>query len=767
MRRTGLIAGRGGTAAAWAVGLLLAFGLPASPALAAGDANTSFCSSATESSAGFHASLPDCRAYELVTQANTGNQSSISETYGFPDHFMYVSELLTPGEGAGSGLREVFVASRTANGWQQTPLSVPQGEAQRQISFGASSDAEGMMFTGDFADALVMSPYQDALETPRLDETLGTMVYEISLSNGAISTVSLPDSGKLTQSMIEFPASLAGRASSNGWGMYLAGASEDGSRIFFSTTAKLATAPGMPQDTHQTSAEVYERSGGHTYLVGVLPNGEVPVCGAEVGQNENSTVIGAGQLDYGSGAIAPDGSNVVFHAPGEYPEAACTEKESGIFLRDVVNGSTVKLPGEFYAGRTGTGLGEEEKIFTFETGRRAIFEYHVTTKQTVEIASETQGLLAYSANGSRVYYLGPEYGVFLHEEGVPTPTLVPGTQKGDYGIGHSEISTGAELRTSGATQGSTVDNNAPMVTHDGNYFIFLDEDQLTSYNNCSNYCHSEVYLYDAATDGVTCLSCGPAGVAPQGDASLLPDKWGAGKSRDFVPSAPPLVDSRPAEAGTEAVMRVVFQTTEGLVPQDTNGAMDVYEWEQGETEGCSRASLKLASLKESAHYSEADGGCLYLLTGGMGVEPQSGGSRLRGASKGLADIYIETVEPLLQGVDSTAHVYDVRQGGGFPYAAPAQKGCEPGQCRAEVEGPPLFGAPASAGLTGVDNLTPAIAKPMHKAGLTSRQKLARALKACKRLKNRHKRTACERKARGRYGAKVRRKTHHGRRGGSK
>ena len=140
----------------------------------------------------------------------------------------------------------------------------------------------------------------------------------------------------------------------------------------------------------------------------------------------------------------------------------------------------------------------------------------------------------------------------------------------------------------------------------------------------------------------------------------------------------PLIDDRPAQAGREAVVRVVFQTTEALVPQDTNGTWDVYEWEQEETEGCSRAALKLASLTESEHYVAADHGCLYLLSSGTGREQicrtsdrTVGGSHLVGAGEGLTDIYIDTVQPMTGtlGVDNVPHVYDVRQDGGFPSPA--------------------------------------------------------------------------------------------------
>jgi hypothetical protein len=718
--------------------LVLTLLLPTPSALAAGDANTSSCPAATETSSGWGASLPDCRAYELVTQANSGDLTNIFAEYGFPGHFFYRSWLPTVAEGTGTGLPKELLATRTAEGWRQTSLTVPQGEGAISGDF----DTGGVMFTGDFADALVTAPFQDALESPRLDETTGAMVYELPLSGGAISTVSLPDSGKLTQSMIEFPTVYKENGFGlDNWGSWLTGASQDGSRIFFSTTARLATAPGTPVDTHQTGAEVYERTGGHTYLVGVLPDGEAPVSGAEVGGGDPHTG-NTERLGYSYGAIAPDGSNVVFQAGG------------ALFLRNVVSGTTVALPGAVYAGRAGTQPGEEEKILTEAGG---IFEYHVATGQTVEVAPEAKGLLAYSASGALVYYLGPEGGIYLYEEGAPAPKLLPGTGTGQAGYEGSYIS--------GAISNSEAAENAPVATPDGNYLMFLQS--------------GEANLYDAASGRVTCVSCGPGGSAPQGHASFNLQEQGPGASADWVPQAMPLIDDRPAQAGREAVLRVVFETTEALLPQDINGTWDVYEWEQEETEGCSRAGLKLASLTESEHFSAADHGCLYLLSSGTGSGAVAengqnvGGSYLLGAGEGLTDIYIETTDPMTGtlGVDNVPHVYDVRQDGGFPSpAAAAPTGCEPGFCRPEGEGSPVFGSPASAGLTGAGNLKPAAATPTPKpktAAQIRAEKLAKAMKSCRKDRNKAKRTRCEKQARKQFGtAKQAKRASNDRRGKS-
>ncbi len=761
-------------------------GIVAPGALAHGDANMGVCPSATELSAGFLASLPDCRSYEVVNQANSSDTAIVIPEYGFAEgeHFQYGTVLPLPGAEAGNGINEHFLATRTGQGWQQKALSTPQGEGPREESLGAEGQTHGLIFTRGFNTALVMSPFQDPTETPRLNESTGDMVYALSLgSGGGVSTVSLPDSGKLTQSMIEYPSIYGSDdiAFATGWGMFLVGASEDGNRVFFVTSAKLDIAPGTPEDTHKAGSEIYERTADHTYLVGILPDGEVPVCGAEVGQSDDDTT-GGETLHYDYGAVAPDGSNVVFRVPGHNAFGApCTESESGVFLRNVVENTTVKLNGELYVGRAGVD-GAEEKILTAGAGK--IFEYDVASRQTVEVASESTGLLAYSADGSRVYYLGPEEGIYLYEEGAPSPKLLPRTLHSRYGGNGvkeepgrlNDHFQGGMIETGEETAAGKTIADAPVTTPNGKYLMFVNPEPLTDYQTCvesagEEYCHYEAYIYSVGTGEVTCISCDPQAAPLNGNAGFIAGTFHEEAESSFVPITPPLIDSSPGEDGKEAVMRAVFETTEGLVPQDVNGAMDVYEWEQAETNGCSTASLKLASLKESSAYSEVDHGCLYLLTSGVGEEVpntfgSTDGTHLVGASEDLKDVYVQTTEQLLPGLDNAEHIYDIRIDGGFPPVA-LSAGCEASLCRPESGEPPVLGAPASVGFSGAGNLKPAVKSKPKAAGPTRKQKLVRALAKCKRDANRRRRTVCERQARLRYRTKASGNTHRRHRGGSK
>jgi hypothetical protein len=67
----------------------------------------------------------------------------------------------------------------------------------------------------------------------------------------------------------------------------------------------------------------------------------------------------------------------------------------------------------------------------------------------------------------------------------------------------------------------------------------------------------------------------------------------------------------------------------------------------------------------------------------------------------------------------------------------------------------LFGAPASATLSGEGNVAPSPPPAVVKktAAQVRSEKLAKALRVCKKDKRRKKRVACEKAAHKRYGAK--------------
>jgi len=181
-----------------------------------------------------------------------------------------------------------------------------------------------------------------------------------------------------------------------------------------------------------------------------------------------------------------------------------------------------------------------------------------------------------------------------------------------------------------------------------------------------------------------------------------------------------------------------FQSADPLVPHDSNGRLDVYEWE-AEGEGSCRQT----------------GGCVFPISDAAGDYE----SQFMDATPNGENVFFTTADRLVPSdTDVRADVYDARVGGGFPVTTAAAV-CDNGDsCKPPVSPQPaIFGAPSSATFSGPGDSTqtpPVAVTPKRKtAAEIKAEALAKALKACKRDKQRSKRVACEKTARKRYGAR--------------
>ncbi len=623
--------------------------------------------------------LPDCRAFEMVTPANKADNSTIAlgslptGVYAFPDgdHVFYGSVLPLPGAKNG-GFQEAL-GERTPSGWTSISITQPSEGAGEPVGdynvsrYSGNNFAE-MAFTSDFSAAFANVGF----DSDPLDQDGGENdVYRMDLTSGSWSLAALPQNGPLTEHMNPF----IGAEARSEEGTFLAGASADGSHVLFATMDNLSVASGTLSGPHD-SAMLYDRTGGNTYQVGILPTGAATPPNCEVGIG-NSAIY---EPRYSYGALSPDGSNVVFSIVG------CPDV--GVYLREN-DEKTVQLGGDGvdYAGRSADGL----KVFTEYESGGGISEYDVATGETTTIG---QGyFLASSADGSRVYYWippGPNGGLYLWEDGI---TKV--------------IQAGEGFANEVQVYRSVNQTEVAVATPDGSRLLFLDRADLTGYNStpssvCAAYSNSsgeqggllqycdEAYVYDAATGSITCVSCNPSGAPPQGEAGM---------------GGPVVADTTQVPAHSEGEIspdgsRVFFETSEALVPQDTNGLPDVYEWE--------------ADGEGSCHSRSQDDGCIYLISSGQGTY----GSRLGGASSEGGDVFIVTTDHLApQDDEDSIQIYDARVDGGFPYAPPSS-GCDSGQCQGPQTPAPNFGLPASATFVGLGNPVPAApvvsAKPSAK-----------------------------------------------------
>jgi Tol biopolymer transport system component len=632
--------------------------------------------------------LPDCRAFELVTPEVKGDNSSIGGAFGipfgFPDgnHVFYLSELPIPG--AQSGSFTSVLSTRTPAGWVNTPLAPPAGHGEPDgLSSGYSNAVYTVAFTGDFSAA-----FPNSLFAPDPQDQDGAVdAYRMDLSSGAWSLAALPDTGPLTTSLN--PPELF-RA-----GTYIAGVSDNGSHVLFQTGDQLPVASGTPGEPHPGSM-LYDRTGGHTYAVGVLPDGTIsPTCPVEAGNGVDDAYTRATLLNYGS--LSPDGTNVVFTMR---PTEHCLSPDAGVYLREN-NARTVQLAGESYIARSSDG----SKVFTISLkGETAagLYEYDVASGTTTTITTEGS-FVASSTDGSRVYYLAgseerdPGARLYLWDKG--TSTLIP---KAGEGFASYINYTSHNYAHKG---------DQPVATPDGSKLLFIDNANLTGY---SSFGHSEAYVYDATTGSIACVSCNPTGVPPRGNAHLR----GAQQYNTLLPG---FSEGEISADGS----RAFFETPDALVPQDTNGLTDVYEWENGR---------------------------IYLISSGHGIF----GSAFAGASSNGSDVFLVTADRLApQDIESATQVYDARVDGGFPYRR-LTTGCDSGQCQGPQTPAPAFGSPASATFVGLGNPGGPAPNPPpgHSKPLTIAQKLTKALKACRSKHNKHKRLACEKEAGKRYGHKA-------------
>jgi DNA-binding beta-propeller fold protein YncE len=307
------------------------------------------------------------------------------------------------------------------------------------------------------------------------------------------------------------------------------------------------------------------------------------------------------------------------------------------------------------------------------------------------------------------------------------------------------------------------------VSANGQYLAFMSDQSLTGYDNLDTQADQpdeEVYQYDASSGRLVCASCNPN---PEGEGfrrphgvldtklsgegfGLLVDRPEIWRERWLAASIPGW-DFNITNGGPSALYqpryltdggRLFFDSPDQLVPAATNGKEDVYEYEPDQVGSCASSA-----------------GCVGLISSGSSEQE----SAFLDASENGEDAFFTTAGQLVPG--DTDHAFDVydahvcsQSSPCLSSTAPTTEQCEStSSCHGPAPGPAAEVAlPATASVTtspppgAKQGVAPVktLAKPKP---LTRPQKLAKALTACRRLRNRHKRHGCEAQARKRYAAK--------------
>ena len=106
------------------------------------------------------------------------------------------------------------------------------------------------------------------------------------------------------------------------------------------------------------------------------------------------------------------------------------------------------------------------------------------------------------------------------------------------------------------------------VSTNGHFIAFNSNNNLTSFDSSGN---TEIFEYDAVANQLSCASCNPNGTAPSSGIGVPQPET------PFLGSGQEYLTHNVSNSG-----QVFFNTTESLLPSDNNGKQDVYEYEGGD-----------------------------------------------------------------------------------------------------------------------------------------------------------------------------------------
>lgn len=672
-------------------------------------------------------SLPDGRAYELVTPANKGDAEDLfgrvspvtgepeNQDVGYPsedgEHFLLRTGAAF-GPFAGSG-GNVYVFSRGATGW----------------SFrAAASPALGVQVLGDALfepSAFSTVAFADALSGPD-----GRQTVDLVGPSGGPYEPAAPNAAGEGASESEELTPVGG---SRDLGVVIEESADHTHRLCSAGEEKL----GKELDEGRKALYEWSAARGCLSLVDVQSGGGklLSACGATLG------LLSGGFEEAGGayGAVSADGSKVFFTAPAPFDTS--NGKASG---KGCWNGGTSDPP-ELYARLDGETTVEISKpaagvkpegvypavyVGASADGTRVLFL--TKTQLTADAASiKTHGLELYeydtqAPEGERLKRIsggdlksGPVEGRVLDVPAVAANgSAVYFNAEGNLAPGASE---GGLYRYD--TQSGQTSYIAPPQPYPNTTFLYRhptvgkisatwyenETRRLTAglsleapYDATANgqFLLYDAYRYDAQQETSVCVLCDPNTSTPIPDASI---------NRSAVEEGN--LAGGPVTAISENGQYVFFDTAESLVPRDTNGTLDVYEWHEG--------AISLISSGEDPSPSFFLGSSSYVNRAGKSVE---GGNVFFGSHANL----VPSIDTASEG-----NLYDARicetEDPCIPPPAGETAQCEGSTCQT----PPVEtvdATPTSLAFTGPSNPT------QTAPGATSTKKTTPKPTKCKKPK---------------------------------
>jgi hypothetical protein len=584
--------------------------------------------------------LPDCRAYELVTPADTNGHPPLG-TRNAGDNFtnrqvspagdklpFRVEGGSLPGlGGTGSLFGDPYLATRTADGWS-TDYIGPSPTQATAVAAGTSSPDQGYSFW--------------------VAEGSGSAVL-----GGITHNVRYPDghSEPLGQGSIGFDPEATGKLISEGGGhiIFVTGAGAS------STTAVQLEPEAAPNGTQA----VYDRTADGTLHVISLGPGNTPFVADEHAGYEGASLDGVG--------VAFEVADKLYL---RYDNQETYEIGQGVDFAGVAEG-----------GR---------RVFYVQDGDLKAFD----VEEGVIEFSESGDVVPVqvSADGTAAYFVSPSVltpgeanpegdeaqsgaeNLYLSREGALTyvATVTDRDVEGSVDSGSEHLDgLGLWVDSVGPNPSGRLGNVPARATPDGSVLLFTSRAALAGYDPEG---HAEVYRYDSGGAKLQCLSCNPTGATAASEATLQ-SRTREGELLLF--SAQAWLESLRADG-----RRAFFQSSEALVARDSDGLQDVYQWEDQGVGSCDRPD-----------------GCVQLISSPHSLRNEY----LWAVSRSGDDVFFLSSERLVGAdADETPSVYDARVGGGFAEEEPPI--CEGEGCRPQLSPPPSLPGALSPVLGSGDNV---------------------------------------------------------------
>ena len=502
---------------------------------------------------GLSAGLPDCRAYELVSPADTNGRTLVGLPFtgdrfatlqaspqGGQVSFLLQGGVLPGTEGTGGFEGDPYLASRGTSGWTTAAVGISGADSSSAL-FGAVSPDQGYRFWAASGEG--PTPHAQYIRYP----------------DGHSAIVG-------TGSLGEDP---------NARGVFI---TEGGTHVVFQTEF---IPPGIfpvqlePQAPPAPTEAVYDRTpDGVTHVVSLLPGDETPA------PLQHANFVGA----------SPDGTGIAFRIG------------TTLYLR---LGNEVTY--DIGTGVTFAGVSEGGgRVFYLEGGD--LFAFDTSTEETIEFTDGVGNAVPVNvaSAGARAYFVSttaiaeagenpngalPEAGeqnLYLSEEGqirfVATVTDID--VEGELDPAFNIHREGLGLWTEAVASQQPVKDSS-RLNPAGSVLLFQSRASLDGRPTGGL---KQVYRYDGAANRLHCLSCNPTGAEGSGTGTL-----GSFSNTRLVP----LSDSSFIPNLSHDGRRAFFQSNSALVAGDVDGRQDVYEWEEQGVGGCPRA-----------------GGCVYLVSSG-------------------------------------------------------------------------------------------------------------------------------------------------------